>query len=106
MYQVLRHDAEAEWVDISEQTLMCELRREGRANPYADAARLKTGDPLVTRLARYRWTGEVVLRTMTKRALANSAARRASDVFSMFTTPLVLCAWLAGSLWVAGEWHF
>ena len=86
MYQVLRHEAEAEWVDISEQTLLCELRCKGRANPYADAGRLKTGDPLVTRLARYRWTGEVVLRTMTKRALANSAARRASDVFFMFAT--------------------
>jgi hypothetical protein len=77
VYQVLRHEAQAEWVDISEQTLLRELRREGRANPYADTARLKSGDPLVTPLARYRWRGEVVLRTMTKRALANSAARRA-----------------------------
>ena len=39
MYQVLRHEAEAEWVDISEQTLVRELRREGRGNPYIDAER-------------------------------------------------------------------
>jgi phosphohistidine phosphatase SixA len=73
VYQVLRRKAEAKWADISEQTLLRELRREGCANPYAIAARLKTGDPLVTRLARYRWTGEIVPRRMTKRAIANSA---------------------------------
>jgi hypothetical protein len=73
LYQVLRHEVEADWVDISEQSLLRELRREGRANPYADAARRKTGEPLMTWLARYRWTGEIVPRTMTKRAIANSA---------------------------------
>jgi hypothetical protein len=79
VYQVLRREVEAEWVNISEQALLRELRRQGCVNPYAVAARLKTGDPLVARLARYRWAGEVVLRTMTKRALANSAARRAAE---------------------------
>jgi hypothetical protein len=73
VYQVLRRKAEAEWADISEQTLLRELRREGCANAYAVVARLKSGDPFLTRLAKYRWTGDIVPHTMTKRAIGNSA---------------------------------
>jgi hypothetical protein len=75
VYQVLRHEAEAEWVDISEETLLQELRHQGCVNPYAVAARLKTGDPLVSRLARYRWTGDIVRSMKAKRTLAYSASR-------------------------------
>ena len=39
MHHVVRHEAEAERVDISEQTVVPELRRKGRANPSADAGR-------------------------------------------------------------------
>jgi hypothetical protein len=39
MHKVLRHEAEAERVDISKQTVVSELRREGSANPYVDAGR-------------------------------------------------------------------
>jgi hypothetical protein len=39
MHQAFRHEAKAERVDISEQTVERELRREGRANPHADAGR-------------------------------------------------------------------
>ena len=73
MYQVLRREVEGEWADISESALLRELRQKGWANPYAIAARLKTGDPLVTGLARYRWAGEILRRTITKRTIANSA---------------------------------
>jgi hypothetical protein len=67
MYQVLRREAEGEWADISEETPLRELRQKGCANPYAIAARLKAGDPLVAQSTRYRWTGEIVLRNLAKR---------------------------------------
>jgi phosphohistidine phosphatase SixA len=73
VYQVLRREAKAEWADISEETLLRELRQKGCVNPYAIAARLKAGDPLLAQSTRYRWTGEIVLRNLTKRTIANSA---------------------------------
>jgi hypothetical protein len=39
MHHVLRDEAEAERVDISKQTVVRELRGQGRANPHADAGR-------------------------------------------------------------------
>jgi hypothetical protein len=78
MYQVLRHEAEADWVNISHRALVSELCAEGCADPYVVANRLRTEPTLVTQLARYRWTGAIAL--SAKRVLAQSAPRRMRPV--------------------------
>jgi hypothetical protein len=57
MYQVLRHESEAGWADISHRAFLSELCAEGCADPYFVANRLRTGPTLVTQLASYRWAG-------------------------------------------------
>jgi hypothetical protein len=63
MHRVARHKAEAERVDIPEQTVVRELRREGRANPHADAGRRQVrqkGDlffVVATLIAFWTWIG-------------------------------------------------
>jgi hypothetical protein len=75
LHQVLRHQAEAERVDISEQTLVRELRCEGCANRYAEAARLETGDQLVTPLVRYRSTGKLPAKLLKSDVFFPSVSR-------------------------------
>jgi hypothetical protein len=76
MYQVLRHEAEADWIDISHRAFLDELCAEGCADPYLVANRLRTGPMLVTQLARYRWAGVIAGSVKAKGGVAGAVPSR------------------------------